>query len=192
MYDSDYNYSLDEYWQLVDTFLDQKYEYVEGDVRLMTGGSPAHAQIGANIARVLGNALVERECTVYNSDAIVKLSARRYYCPDVSVSCDPADRARTRALEAPVVVIEVISPSTEKIDKTEKLEAYQQHPTIQDILLVDARRRYVEHYYRRYAYTWEVSQYRYEHERIHLASIGARLTLAEIYLKVYLESQESE
>jgi Uma2 family endonuclease len=86
----------------------------------------------------------------------------RLYYPDVSVSCDPADWTRKKALEAPGVVVEVTSPSTEKTDKTEKLAAYQSYTTIQEILFVDSRRRHVEHYHRVGMYKWE--EFLYEHE----------------------------
>lgn len=190
MYDSEYTHSLDEYWELVDTFLDRKYEYIDGSIRMITGGSPAHAQIGANIARALGNALLDFECNVYSSDVVVQLTEHRCYCPDVTVSCNPADWTRTKTLEAPTAVVEVMSPSTEKIDRTEKLEAYQRSPTIQEILLVDSRRHYVEHYHRTHSYGWNISIYKHENDVVKLASLGIILTIHEIYIKVYLELEE--
>ncbi|GCE24169.1 hypothetical protein KDK_79690 [Dictyobacter kobayashii] len=110
MYDPQRKYTVAEYWRMRETFPDRKYEYIDGDIRLMTGGSLAHSEIGANIVSLLRSALRESECHVYNSDALVRLSESKYYCPDASVSCDPADWTRKEALEAPTVVVEVLSP----------------------------------------------------------------------------------
>jgi Uma2 family endonuclease len=190
MFDPRQMYTLDEYWRLVETFPEKKYEYIDGDIRMLTGESPAHSQIAGNIVTALGNALRLQECNVYLSDAALQLTENRVYFPDVSVSCNPADWTRKRALEAPSVVVEVISPSTEKTDKAEKLEVYQRYPTIQEILLVDSRRRHVAHYHRVGVSTWKDTLYDQDDEVIDLASIGVSFTVREIYLKVYLELEE--
>jgi Uma2 family endonuclease len=179
VYDSEYGHSLDEYWELVD-----------GNIRMITGGSRAHAQIGENIARVFGNTLLNHECNIYSSDIVVQLNERRCYCPDVTVACDPVDWAHTKTLEVPKVVVEVLSPATEMIDKTEKLEAYQRYPAIQEILLVDSLRHDVEHYHRIPPYGWGFSVYRNENDVVKLASLETILTIHEIYFKVYLELEE--
>jgi Uma2 family endonuclease len=147
MIDSHRKYTIDEYWRLVEEFPENKYEYIDGDIRLMTGGSPAHSQITGNIITMLNNALHSQECNVYTLDGALQLTANRLYYPDVSVSCDPADWTRTKTIESPSVVVEVLSPSNERIDRGEKLSAYQRYPTIQDILLVDSRRCLTEHFY---------------------------------------------
>jgi len=190
VYDSEYGHSLDEYWELVDTFLDRKYEYVDGNIRIVTGDSPAHTQIGENIARVFGNTLLDHECNIYSSDIVVQLTERRCYCPDVTIACDPVDLAHTKTLEVPTVVVEVLSPATAIIDKTEKLEAYQHYPAIQEILLVDSLRHDVEHYHRISPYGWGVSIYKNENDVVKLASLETILTIHEIYFKVYLGLEE--
>ena len=191
MYDSLRNYTVDEYWKFVETFPDRKFEYVDGDIRMMTGGSPAHAQIGMNIGSLLMIALRERECNVYNSDAVVQLTNNRLYCPDVTVSCDPADWTRKKALEAPTVVVEVLSSITERTDRVEKLIAYQLYPTIQEILLVDSRKRFVEHYHRIGVSKWEDTIYTHDEDVIELTSIDVSLTVKDVYFKVYLELEEN-
>ncbi|HEY4384774.1 MAG TPA: Uma2 family endonuclease [Ktedonobacteraceae bacterium] len=190
MFDPRQMYTLDEYWRLVESFPEKKYEYIDGDIRMLTGESPAYAQIAANIGSLLAIALRSQECNVYSSDAALQLTENRVYFPDVSVSCNPADWTRKRALEAPSVVVEVISPSTEKTDKAEKLEVYQRYPTIQEILLVDSRRRHVAHYHRVGISTWKDTLYDQDDEVIDLASIGVSLAVREMYLKVYLELEE--
>ncbi|GAC1483746.1 MAG: Uma2 family endonuclease [Ktedonobacteraceae bacterium] len=192
MQEQDPEYTLDEYWKLVEIFPNHKYEFVDGSIRMLSGGSPAHGQIAVNVGALLHTALRSSTCNVYSSDVVLQLTNRRNYLPDVSVSCDPVDATQKKALKAPILVVEVLSPSTEKIDRTEKLEAYQRYPTIQEILLVDSRRRFVEHYHRLSSYKWEVSLYYQKDNLIKLTSIDVSLTLRDIYLKVYLEFEQTE
>jgi Uma2 family endonuclease len=184
-------YTPEEYWKLVELFPDHKYEYIDGNIRMMSGGSPAHSQIGGNIVTLLNIALHVSECNVYNSDAKVKLNEQRCYLPDAAVSCDPHDWTRKNALESPTVVVEVLSQSTEKVDRTEKLEAYQRYPTIQEILLVDSRRRYVEHYHRIGVSQWLKSIFESDDDLVDLSSIDVSLYLRDMYRKVYLEVEEA-
>jgi len=191
MFDPTIRYTLDEYWRLAEALPMRKYEYVDGDIRLITGGSPAHGQIAANIIGLLTMALRSRECNVYSSDVAVQLQENHLYYPDISVSCDPADWTRKKALEAPSAIVEVMSPSTKKIDKTEKLEVYQRYPTIQEILLADSQRRRIEHHHRIGTYTWEESLYEHTDDRIKLRCLGISFTVQEVYWKVYLELEET-
>ncbi|QBD80491.1 Uma2 family endonuclease [Ktedonosporobacter rubrisoli] len=193
MYEQEYtSYTLEEYWNIAKLDPTHKYEYVDGRIRFMTGGSIAHGEIGANIVSLLYIGLRESECHVYNSDVAVQLAEQRCYYPDASVSCDPYDWTRSKALEAPSVVVEVLSPATERVDRGEKLEAYKRYPTIQEILLVDSRRYYVEHYHRLGVNKWELSTYESWDDVLELSSIEVRLALREIYGKAYLELEEDQ
>jgi Uma2 family endonuclease len=192
MYNPQHKYTLEEYWKLVETFPERKYEYVDGCIRMMTGGTPAHGQIAMNISYMLSAGLraEHSECNVYSSDVALRLTDNRSYYPDLSVSCDPADWTRTKALEAPTVVVEVLSPSTLNVDCDEKLAVYQRYPTIQDILLVDSRRRSVKHYRRVGPYKWEEYLYECDADMIELTSIDVSLRVQDIYFHVYLELEE--
>ena len=190
MFNPQHKHTLDEYWRQVEASPEHKYEYIDGAIRMMTGGSPAHSQIAVNISTLPGVALRSEECNVYGSDGAVQLTGNRVYFPDVSVSCDPADWTRKKALEAPTVVVEVLSPSTEKTDRTEKLDVYKRYPTIQKILFIDSRYCHVEHYHRVGMHRWEDSLYERQDEVIDLEGIGVSFTVQEIYLKVYLELEE--
>lgn len=190
MYDPLRKYTLDEYRRIVESLPERKYEYIDGDIRMMTGGPLAHSQISARIAGILDRALYNTDCNVYGSDAAVELFHNRIYYPDASVSCDPADWTRTKALESPTVIVEIHSPSTEKTDRGEKLLAYQQYPTIQEILFVDSRRRFVEHHYRVGVSQWQHFIFTNNADVVELSSIDVRFTLQEIYAKVYLELEE--
>jgi Uma2 family endonuclease len=192
MYNPEYQYTEEEYWKLAEIYPDHRYEYIDGAIRMMTGGSPAHGQIAMNIGRILGNALRESHCNVYSSDVALQLTHSRIYYADISVSCDPTDWTNRKSLESPTVVVEVLSPSTERIDTGEKLRAYKRCPTIQEILFVDSRLCNVEHHHRLSWHKWEVTSYESREDVVDLSSIGVLLPVNEIYLKVYLELEERD
>ena len=80
--------TVDEWRELERTNPDAKYEYIDGQMYLMSGRSLAHSPIGTNTVRALEDALENQPCNVYNSDASGRVSETRYTYPDASVSCD--------------------------------------------------------------------------------------------------------
>jgi len=125
---------------------DLRHEYVAGEVYAMTGGSQRHNRIALNIASRLLAALSGRPCQVFMSD--VKLHVARdtaYYYPDVMVTCGgPATATESVVVTDPVVVVEVLSPGTEAIDRREKLAAYRSLPSLGEYVLVSQERMMVE------------------------------------------------
>jgi Uma2 family endonuclease len=81
--------SFEEYLALVVHDPEHAYEYLDGRVYMMTGGSPDHVIIGSNLNALLQTFLRGRRCIVYNSDVYIQLSEQYRVCPDVTVSCDP-------------------------------------------------------------------------------------------------------
>ena len=130
--------TVDEWRELERTTSDAKYEYIDGQVYLMSGGSLAHSRISSNTVRTLEDALGSEPCYVYNSDASVSLSETRYTYPDASVSCDPRDQPTTEQIQvqAPCVIVEVLSDSTEGKDRIRKANLYRACPTIQEYVLI--------------------------------------------------------
>ena len=102
--------SLEEYLALVEQDPEHAYEYLDGRVYMMTGGSPDHSIIGSNLNGLLQAFLRGRRCIVYNSDVYVQLSEHYRVCPDVTVSCDPRDRGAQEVIRHPSLVAEVLSP----------------------------------------------------------------------------------
>jgi len=123
-------------WQLD---RDERYELVDGvptPLRAMTGASNVHDAILVNCMIELGTRLRGKPCRVASADTAVRTSIRSLRRPDVTVDCAPPD-ARSFEASKPTVVIEVLSPSTRKIDRFTKLEEYRRHPNLRHILLVD-------------------------------------------------------
>src|SRR2546425_755399 len=119
--------TVDEWRELERTSHDIKHEYIDGQVYAMSGGSLAHGRIGSNTVRTLEDALTTADnlCDVYNSDVAVRLSPRRYTYPDASVTCDERDRSAPDKtdVQAPCVIVEVLSDSTRSEEHTSELQS---------------------------------------------------------------------
>jgi Uma2 family endonuclease len=104
----------------------RKHEYVEGLVYAMVGATNVHNRIATNATVSLGSQLRGKRCQAFNSDTKVRIRLRRgtrFYYPDTLVVCQPNPPEDTFH-DAPVVIIEVVSPSTRRTDENEKCEAY--------------------------------------------------------------------
>lgn len=173
--------TIEEWRELERANPDVKYEYIDGLVYLMSGGSLAHSRIGSNTVRALEDALGGEQCYVYNSDASVRLSETRYTYPDASVPCDQRDQPTTERIQvqAPRLVVEVLSDSTEGKDRITKAHVYRACPTIQEYMLVATKYQAVE-VQRRAGDEWTLHLFG-PGDEIELVSIGARFPLAALY-----------
>ena len=179
--------SVEDYLQLDDNTLDARYEYLGGVARLMSGGSGEHDQIARNTANAIEQHFPSGPCFVRGSDMRVLVSEAHgtYVYPDVTVSCDVADRRRgNKLIRSPRIVVDVLSPSTEKDDRTIKLQAYQAYPTIQEILLISQFAPHVEIYRRREDETgWEYTSCG-PGSIVELTSVDVYLSMDEIYKRI--------
>jgi Uma2 family endonuclease len=166
----------------VDEFLrwddgtDRRYELVDGEIVAMAPPSEAHGVIVSSIVRLIGNAL-RPPCRVV-TEAGIRLADRddRYYQADVAVTCAPPSKAQPVA--EPVLIVEVLSPSTAEHDRGRKLPDYQEIASVQEILVVSSMRRSVQHW-RRSGKAWVVTTI--DREIVELSSVGVALPVAEIY-----------
>ena len=163
-----------------------KHEYEAGAVIALAGASRAHNLITGNVARQLGNRLAGRPCETYASDMRVRSTPSSYVYPDVVVACgEPAfaDEALDVLLN-PTLVVEVLSRSTERRDRLEKLAGYRSAPTLREYLLVAQNRVHVEHYVRQPTDDWLLQDVDDPSATLRLASLGVELRVAEIYERV--------
>jgi len=176
--------TVDEWRELERTSHDIKHEYIDGQVYAMSGGSLAHGRIGSNAVRTLEDTLASagKPCDVYNSDVAVRLSPRRYTYPDASVTCDERDRSAPDKtdVQAPCVIVEVLSDSTEAYDRGRKFSLYRACPTVQEYMLVATRYQAVE-VYRRTPQGWAIYQSYVPSDEIELTSLDVRFPLAALY-----------
>ncbi|HEY1353089.1 MAG TPA: Uma2 family endonuclease [Ktedonobacteraceae bacterium] len=179
--------SVEEYFALMQSDPDHRYEYIDGYIYMMSGGTKRHSTIGSNVDRILGTLLLESPCIVHNSDACVQVAETRFVCPDVTVSCDPRDQDNSdgdefEVIKYPSLVVEVLSPSTKSIDQGDKLVLYLDVPTIQEYIVIDTKTPRVLLYRREEPDRWSVYIRGLEHE-IELTSIGVHFPVADIYKK---------
>ncbi len=176
--------TVDEWRELERTSHDTKHEYIDGQAYAMSGGSLAHGRIGSNVVRALEDALAAagKLCDVYNSDVAARLSPRRYTYPDASVTCDARDRPAPDKtdVQAPCVIVEVLSDSTEAYDRGRKFSLYRACPTVQEYVLVATKYQAVE-VYRRTLQGWAIYQSYVPGDEIALMSLDVRFPLAILY-----------
>ena len=172
--------SLEEYFALVERDGEHVYEYLDGRVYMMTGGSPDHSIIGSNLNGLLQAFLRGRRCIVYTSDVYVQLSEQYRLCPDVTVSCDPRDRGAQDVIRYPSLVAEVLSPTTEARDRGQKSLQYRACPSIQEYLLISSELPLVEVFRREKQGFWSLYTLGLA-DTIELSSLEFRLPVAELY-----------
>jgi Uma2 family endonuclease len=171
--------SVEEYLQL-DRNSEARYEFIDGHVYMLAGGTANHSIISANIIREFSTSLRGSSCRVYTSDMRVCISETRYVYPDASVSCDLRDRGTVDILRYPRLVIEVLSPSTEAYDRGKKFGYYRTCPTIQEYALVDSQRPVVEVFRRERNNFWVYHAFE-PGDEVELVSLGVNLSVSAIY-----------
>lgn len=181
--------SREEYFTLLESDPLHRYEYLDGSIYMMTGGSPDHAIIGNNIGRILGNLLQGRRCIVYNSDLYVELSDLYRVCPDVTVSCDARDRGAKDAIRYPSLVIEVLSPTTEAHDRGKKSLLYRSCPTIEEYLLVTTEFPLIEVFRREKQGFWTLYTLGKD-DVVVLTSLDVQFSVADVYQNTFLMDEE--
>ncbi len=137
-----------------------RHEYIDGAVYAMTGGSLRHNLIALNLATLIRAHLRGTPCRVFMSDAKLRVAKQNaYYYPDVMVSCAASLQtldAQEAIIDAPVLLIEVTSPSTDGIDRREKLLAYRTLPSLKEYALVAQDKPEIEIHTRLSDTSWEV------------------------------------
>jgi len=182
--------SPEEYLEIDRASLNVRYEYADGRMYAMSGGTAEHAEIAINLIAIL-KAHLRGSCRVLSSDVRVQVTEQKYYYPDVSVSCHPEDKQKgIDIIHYPCLIIEVLSPSTETNDRGKKFRSYRACPSIQEYVLISSRHQEVEVFHRQ-GDMWAYHQYESGQE-INLASIGLTISLADIYRDVNVSEQEPE
>jgi Uma2 family endonuclease len=163
-----------------------KSEYFDGEMFAMSGASMQHGRLQRNLISALSNDLRDSECEAFGSDLRVRVSGRMYTYPDISVVCGKpllADDQQDVLLN-PVVIVEVLSPSTEKYDRGLKLQHYRTIATLQEYILVDQTQVRIEQYTRQDTAVWTVRDHQSLDAELTLPSIGVSLSMRHIYDRV--------
>jgi len=181
--------SLEDFLALDRESLDQKYEYMNGHMYALAGGSSNHSVISVNTMAIIHNHLNDQSspCVTYNADMTLK-TQDACFLPDVMVSCNQKDIEENKTyIESPSLVVEVLSPSTMKRDRYDKLYSYTHCPSIQEYVLISQDRILVE-IYTQNGLKWEYCAYSHG-ENVELHSIGLTFPIEELYRRAILSRE---
>ncbi len=166
-----------------------RHEYLDGEIYEMAGGSKRHNGISVNLIRLLGNQLLERDCSVYGSDMRVKItSTGKYTYPDFVGVCGEEffedDSENEDTLLNPMLIVEVLSKSTEAYDRGAKFEYYQTIESFCEYVLITQEPFRVEQFVRKDKNVWTYFEFRKPEDVVKLNSIDCKLSLRDIYHKI--------
>jgi Uma2 family endonuclease len=174
-------YTVEEYLALEEQS-EVRHEYYDGEVFAMAGADVSHNLLVGNFYMALRQALRGRPCrTVMEGVQLAVREGRHYTYPDVMVTCDPVDQQAKRILTAPVLLIEVLSPSTAEYDRGRKFNQYKQLPSLQHYLLVSQTSWLVEWYRREANNIWSFTPLVEAEDALVIPDLNINLTVAEIY-----------
>lgn len=168
---------------------DFKSEYFNGEIFAMTGASESHNTIVVNVSSEIRQQLKKRPCKVYANDMRVKVDPTGLYTyPDVVVTCGKAqfDDTHLDTLLNPILIVEVLSDSTEAHDRGRKFEHYRKLGSLVEYVLIAQNRPHIESYRRQADQQWLLTECSDFDGTLRLLSIDCDLALAEIYDKVEL------
>lgn len=169
--------------------LDQKYQFINGEMVAMSGGTTNHTLIIANLSGILYAHLRKSPCA-YLAEGTLKFEDD-CYLPDIMVTCHEQDLTENKTyIEHPKLVIEVLSPGTDKYDRTDKMWIYTQCLSIQEYVLVEWDMKTVQRMTRKGTgeldwFQWIDRRY-YQDESVELETIGLSISVDDIYEKVTL------
>jgi Uma2 family endonuclease len=161
-------------------------EYVNGEIIAMSGASRVHNLITINISTALHSRLRGSGCETYaNEMRVSSPDTSSYFYPDVVVVCEEPrfEDDVFDTLLNPILLVEVLSPSTEAFDRGEKFAHYRHLASLQEYVLVAQDQMLVEHY-RRQEKQWILTDFRTRAEMLSLPSIQCELPLQDIYERV--------
>jgi Uma2 family endonuclease len=175
----------------IERHADVKHEFLNGEMFAMSGASPTHVMIAANIVAALHPQLRHKSCSVYSTDLRVKVKASGLYTyPDVVVACGNLefdDEIRDTVLN-PTLIMEVLSESTKDCDRGGKFEHYRKLESLREYVLVAQDECHVEHFVRQPDDRWLLSETNNQDDILTLGSISCQLNVRDVYEKVDLAS----
>lgn len=184
-------FSEDEYLRSEESSV-EKHEYYLGEIFLMAGGSERHNLIASNTLGELWSNLRGKNCRTYNSDMRVKIEPNGLHTyPDVSVVCgEPRFAAgRSDTIVNPILIAEVLSPSTEKFDRSQKFELYRAIPGFEHYLIIDQARLYLEYHHKISPSKWEMEIFEGRNQTLKIEGLVIEISLANLYDKVVFDTQ---
>ncbi len=180
--------TVEEYFDWEET-QNEKHEYWDGEVVAMAGTTKNHHRVARNMSNQLNDAFGDGNCEAFAGDIRVRVEPRRkYFYPDVVVSCDDRED-EDLYIKYPCLIIEVLSPSTESIDRGIKFAKYREILSLKEYVLVQVAQPGVEIYQRGDRGKWIYSAYGMD-DRVLLESVNVEISVADLYRQVTFEPME--
>jgi len=182
-------YTPEEYLALEET-ADYRSEYFQGEIFAMSGGSANHNRITKNMLIALESDFEDKPCEAFITDMRLLVKANGFYTyPGVMVICGQPEfvEGRDDTLTNPVVIVEVLSKSTEGYDRGAKFELYRALSTLQDYILIDQHKIHVEHFHRLKDGRWILQEFDSFEDSFTIESIDFEISLHQIYRNVNWE-----
>lgn len=170
-----------------DNSVEWRTEYYDGRIVDMAGGSPDHANIAMNVGAELVLGTRGKGCKVYSTDIKIAVDpSRSYLHPDVAVICGEPETSDLRRdmVRNPTLIVEVLSPSTEKRDRGEKFDAYQALESLKEYVLVEQDAPQIYVFTKSSSGDWVYRHYHGLENHVKLQSLGLSIPLANIYYDV--------
>ncbi len=183
-------YSIEEYLEL-ENVATEKHEYYQGEIFAMSGAKMAHNLRARNLLVSLTLKLRGKPCQPFGSDLRIHIEKNTLFTyPDISVICGEPMSLNNDGLNFlnPIIIFEVLSPSTRKYDREEKFKLYQDIPTLEEYILVEPEAILIEAWQINSQGIWEIKEYNDINETLELPSVAVSLELKDIYEGTQLTS----
>jgi Uma2 family endonuclease len=186
-------YSREEYLEF-EVAVEERHEYVDGKIRLMTGGTPDHNDIASNLLVALKLLLKGKPYRIFIADQRLWIPNRNLYTyPDVMVVENPLQlqTGRTDTVINPCFIAEVLSKSTQDYDHGEKFSAYRTIDSFREYLLIDQYSIHIEHYVKTAANQWLLSEYDAPDITLLLGAFEAQIEIIDLYENIGMDTLSS-
>ncbi len=176
-------YTIEEYLEM-ENAATEKHEYYQGEIFAMSGTKMPHNRIASNTLIGFGKKLTGKPCKPYGSDLRIHIEKNTLFTyPDISIICGEVITLNNDDWNVlnPVVIIEILSPSTKNYDRGEKFKLYRDIATLKEYILIDSESISIESFYINEHGNWELKEYKSINETVYLQAIQTSLELREIY-----------
>ncbi len=184
-------YTPEEYLE-IDRKAEQKSEYHEGEIITMAGGSINHSEIIGNVNAYLKYAFKSKDYRVFSSDLKLWIARyNRYVYPDVMVIAGRPilHQEQKDIITNPIIIFEVLSPSTKNFDRSDKFQLYRSIPELQEYVIIHQDQYYIEQFTKNVEKKWIFAETESERAMLILSSINIEIPLTYIYELVEFNEQ---
>jgi Uma2 family endonuclease len=176
-------WTIEEYLEM-ENEATEKHEYFQGEIFAMSGTKVPHNIITRNLLVILANKMKGTGCQPFGSDLRIHIERNTLFTyPDISIICGDIKTLNDDEwnITNPIVLIEVLSPSTKNYDRGEKFKLYREIDSLKEYVLVDSRSVFIEDFFINDKKNWELKEYKNSGETLQLHALPISVALKEIY-----------